>query len=447
MDRTERKKAVQAEVAERIRKAYGIEKFNAMQTAVAASDSADLILISPTGSGKTIAFAMAMLQRMQGDGHPSGLVIAPSRELVLQITDVLRAVTPSDMRVAAVYGGNAFAAEQASLQASPTDILVATPGRLLDHLNRGTLSVDGVSVLVFDEYDKTLELGFLGEVGKIVRLLRNVRSTILTSATALDEYPAFISAESAETVDVSESADAEGRVVVMDVPSVERDKLDTLAALLRSVVPQGGVMVFVNHRDAAERVADGLRRRKIDAVLYHGGLEQREREVAVARFAGDASRVLVCTDLAARGLDIDGVRSVVHYHMPTSRQAWTHRNGRTGRAGASGEIYVITGPDENIPEYVVTDHSYYPDMTATNAMRAPMAMLYFSAGKRDKVSRGDIAGFLMKQCDLPREAVGRITVSLSYSLAAVDRRHVAAVLALGSDTRLKGHRVRVSLLK
>lgn len=430
------------EIRERAASALGISTFNPMQEAVSASGARSLLLIAPTGSGKTLAFATALLQRL---GKPAqrvmAVVIAPSRELVMQIHSVIRPLAQG-YKTVALYGGNAFSAESASIAGGVPQIVVATPGRLLDHINRRTIDVESAEALVVDEYDKTLELGFHDEVRRIVARLKRIRFTALTSATELAEMPRFMPVAGVETIDAG-NIDAP-RLMVMEVPSPARDKLDTLAALLRHA--QGQTMVFVNHRESAERVVDSLAKRHIPAVLYHGGLEQREREIAVATFRAGAARVMVATDLAARGLDIAGVDNVVHYHMPTSEQAWTHRNGRTARAGAAGDVYVITGPDEPVPDFVVVHHPFYPDMTAATPVAAEWRMLYINAGKRQKISRGDIAGFVMKQCGVPAAQVGAITVGLDYALVAVAPHSVATVTEAARSARLKNKRVRITEL-
>ncbi len=434
-----------ADIRRRISDATGITNLNAMQQSVAATTAPDMVLLAPTGSGKTLAFTIAMLRRLDtayaGKGV-SAVVIAPSRELVMQIFTVVRPVA-SGFKTIAMYGGNAFSAEQASIEGSVPDIVIATPGRLLDHLSRGTLNVSTARTLVVDEYDKTLELGFQDELRRIVRRLTKVNSTVLTSATRISELPPFIDAQKAQVLDFSQNDSPTSRIVTMNVPSPERDKIDTLAALLRSINAQSA-MVFVNHRESAERVYNELAKRGIDSSLYHGGLDQREREIAVAKFSLGATSVLVATDLAARGLDIADVQAVVHYHMPTSEQAWTHRNGRTARAGASGEIYVITGPEENVPEYVVTDNDYYPDYQSQTQLASAMTLLYINAGRRDKISRGDVAGFVMKQCGVAADKVGKIAIGLDYALVAVAADVANTVIEGARAARLKNKRVRIT---
>lgn len=409
-----------------------------------ACKAPDLILIAPTGSGKTLAFGAAMLARTDivpvRAGCPLAVVVAPSRELVMQIADVLKTLCKGAVGVMALYGGNSFQTEAATLSANTPAIVVATPGRLLDHLQRQTLVPRDIQTLAIDEYDKTLELGFQDELRRIVRRIGNVSHTLLTSATPLTDVPSFLNLRNAETV----SADADVRITVMTVPSAQRDKIDALAALLRAICREGRVMVFVNHRESVERVVSLLRQRGIDAQEYHGGMEQRLRETAVARFTSDATPVLVATDLAARGLDIDGVDAVVHYHLPVTEQAYTHRNGRTARAGARGDVYAIVGPDEDVPEFVISDHEYYPDFSLENAVKPRMTLLHINAGKKRKISRGDIAGFLMKACDLPSQAIGRITLAADYSLVAVRPEYARTVIDTASKQHLKNMRVRIT---
>lgn len=434
-----------ADIRRRIADASGITNLNAMQQSVAATTAPNLVLLAPTGSGKTLAFTIAMLRRLDpayaGKGV-SCVVIAPSRELVMQIHSVVRPIA-AGFKTLALYGGNAFSAEQASIEGATPDIVIATPGRLLDHINRATLNVSTARTLVVDEYDKTLELGFQDELRRIVRRLTKINASILTSATRIDQLPTFIDADKAQVLDFSQNDSPSSRIVTMCVPSPEKDKINTLAALLRSVNPDSA-MIFVNHRESAERVASELQKRNIACALYHGGLDQREREIAVAKFSLGATNVLVATDLAARGLDIADVQAVVHYHMPTSEQAWTHRNGRTARAGASGEIYVITGPDENTPDYVSTDNDYYPDYESSTQLSAQHVLLYINAGRRDKISRGDVAGFVMKQCNIPPAKVGKISIGLDYALVAVAPDAVKAVIETARSARLKNKRVRIS---
>jgi len=440
------------EIKGAVAKTLGIEKLNEIQNTVAASDARRLIVLAPTGSGKTIAYTLAVLERLDPSRvtPPEAVIIGPSRELVQQIHGVVRPVAAEfGLKTIALYGGNRFSDEESSIEGRLPDIVVATPGRLLDHINRGTLEVSRVSSLILDEYDKILELGFQDEMRRVVRRVGASlkggapRFVMVTSATRLKAAPAFANLDRAEVIDLSESNSVETRLRIVNVPSPSRDKLDTLAALVRAI-PDGPIIVFVNHRESADRVGAYLDRQHISNIVYHGGLDQQHREMALATFASNAARVLVSTDLAGRGLDIADVRAIVHYHPAGDVETWTHRNGRTARIDRNGEIYVITAPDEGTPDFVVTENDYYPDFEATGSVRAPMEMVYLDLGKRDRISRGDIAGFVMKQCGVAPNAVGKITVGTSYSLVAVAPEAVNAVLDGARAARLKGKRVRAS---
>lgn len=431
------------QILEAARKSLGIESLNPLQLAVSASTASRLIILAPTGSGKTLAFTLAMLRDINASRQGvKAVVIAPSRELVIQIADVVRPLA-LPMKTVALYGGHSFADERSSLSITP-DIIIATPGRLLDHLNRDTIGFIEPCVVVLDEYDKALELGFHDEMRRVVRRLGHPRHTILTSATPLAEAPDFIDLAGAETIDFSDTSQPD--IAVARVASPERDKLDTLMKLL-AALPDGKTIVFVNHRESAERVYDALRRKGFPAALYHGGLEQLVREQALIMADNGSAPILVTTDLASRGLDLDSVRSIIHYHLPVSAEVWTHRNGRTARAGASGDVYVITGPGEKTPDYVVFDRDADISTPADNPIRASKTTLYIDAGKKEKISRGDVAGYLIAAGNMPPEAIGRIIVKDHASYAAVDRSVAGALLEAVKGRKLKNRRVRVTVAK
>lgn len=431
-------------ILERFRERHNIETLNPMQQLMAATDATRLILLSPTGSGKTAAFAIRLLRALGPSwGAVQAVVIAPSRELVLQIADVIRPVA-AGLKTVAFYGGHNMADEVNSLKSMP-DIIVATPGRLLDHITRGNLDVAAVGALVLDEYDKSLELGFHDEMRRIARRMKALKLIILTSATRLAELPDFLPMQGAETVDFTPTAQR-SRLQTVSVESPERDKLQTLLDLLRSL-PNGRAIVFVNHRESAERVYNFLKRESFPVGLYHGGLEQRDRQLALDLFNNGTNPVLVSTDLGSRGLDIDDVNYVIHYHMPLSAESWTHRNGRTARMGADGTAYVITAEGENIPDYVVCDRPYAPRGEASDGICSDVATLYFNAGKKEKISKGDIAGFLIQKGGLTKDEVGKIMVWDHSAIAAVPRAKIGKVVKAVAPYRLKNTKVRITPLK
>lgn len=431
-------------ILERLRERHNISVLNEMQQLMAGTEARKLILLSPTGSGKTAAFAIRLLRFLQpSTGHVQAVVMAPARELVLQIADVIRPVA-AGLKTVAFYGGHSMTDEVNSMSVVP-DIIVSTPGRLLDHIKRGTVDVDGVDALVLDEYDKSLELGFIDEMKRIAKRMKKLKMILLTSATPLAEMPDFIAMKGAEIVDFS-SRGERSRLQIAKVDSPERDKLATLADLLRSL-PNGRALVFVNHRESAERVYGFLRREHFPVGLYHGGLEQRERQLAVDLLNNGTTPILVSTDLGARGLDIDDVNYVIHYHMPLSAESWTHRNGRTARMGASGTAYVIIAEEENIPEYVDWQRDYNPKTAASDGFRSDVATLYFNAGKKEKISRGDIVGYLIQKGGLTKEQVGKIVVNDHSAIVAVPREMAQQLVDVLAPYKLKNTRVRVSVLK
>lgn len=436
----------QAEIINNISTRLGITDLNPMQRRM--SDIAlrgTYILLSPTGSGKTLAFAIPLLKSLRRpDGRVQAVVMAPSRELVLQIFNVIRPLA-SDYKTVAFYGGHSMQEEANSLSVTP-DIIVATPGRLLDHLNRRQLDLGAVATLVIDEYDKSLELGFSDEMRKVCRRLTGLGLVILTSATPLAAIPDYLPKMNVEEINFTSSTPApRHRMQVVSVESPARDKLDTLIELLRSL-PDGRVIVFLNHRDAAERVHEALRRAGLPAGLYHGGLDQNDRENAIELLANGSTPILVSTDLAARGLDIPELSAVVHYHLPVSPEAWTHRNGRTARQDASGEVFVITTEGEDIPDYINFDRSYTPTGVSADPIRSGVATLYFNVGKKEKISRGDIVGFLIAKGGLTKEEIGRIALRDHAALVAVPRDKARDLVKTLAPEKIKNTRAKITRL-
>lgn len=436
----------QSVILENISSRLGIAELNPMQRELMSSQAHDVVLLSPTGSGKTVAFTISMLQALgKPKGEVQAVVIAPSRELVMQIYRVVREVA-TGYKTVALYGGHSMTDEKNSLTPVP-DIVIATPGRLLDHLNRKLLDLYNTKVLVLDEYDKSLELGFHDEMRKILRLMPNLSRTVLTSATPLsDRLPEFMKVKNPVVMDfLSSVAKPRTRMSVVRVESPAKDKVDTLVDLLKSL-PNGRVIVFVNHRESATRLYDHLKKAGLPVGIYHGALDQNDREKAVDLLNNGTTPVLVSTDLGARGLDIEEVKSIIHYHMPLTKETWTHRNGRTARVDATGTIYVITSESDNIPDYVTFDRSYVPTGTSADPIHADCATLYFSAGRKERISRGDIAGFLMKTGGLAADEVGRIIVRDHSAIVAVPAGKADSVLRAVATEKIKGKRVKISKL-
>ncbi|MBQ3605553.1 MAG: DEAD/DEAH box helicase [Muribaculaceae bacterium] len=437
----------QSVIINNIKQRLGIGQLNEMQQEVARTTASQMLLLSPTGSGKTVAFSIALLRTLTAPrGKVQAVVIAPARELVMQIAEVIRLIAVG-FKTVACYGGHSMIDEARSLTSSVPDIIVATPGRLLDHLNRGNVDLVGVNALVLDEYDKALDLGFHDEMRKVVRPMRSLLLTVLTSATALDDMPSFVNFKSPKILDYTEKTEApRHRMQVVNVASPVRDKLQSALDLLRSL-PNGKVILFVNHRESASRVYDFLRKNRMPVGLYHGGLEQIDREKAIDLLNNGTTPILVSTDLASRGLDIDHVQAVVHYHMPPSPESWTHRNGRTARMGAEGTVYVITAEGENIPDYIDFDRDYVPLGESDDPIKSDISTLHFNAGKKEKISRGDVVGFMINKGGLESSQVGKIMVKDHCVLVAMPRNRADEVLTMLAPHKIKNKRVRITKIK
>lgn len=436
----------EVEIIKNIKSKLGIVELNEMQRRMMRCHAQSVMLISPTGSGKTIAFTIPVLCSLDAPSRQvQAVIIAPSRELVQQIASVVRMIAVG-YKTVAFYGGHSMMDEVNSLSVVP-DIVVATPGRLLDHINRGNIDLSTVKTLVLDEYDKSLELGFHDEMRKVVRAMGSFRLIILTSATILSEMPSFLPFRKPEIVDFTQiDDDPRERMTIVQIESPVKDKIDIAIDLMRSL-PNGKVILFVNHRESVERVYGMMRKADLPVGLYHGGLEQFDREKAIDLLNNGTTPILVSTDLGSRGLDIDAVQAVVHYHLPTSKENWTHRNGRTARMGADGVVYVITAEGENISEYIDFDRSYIPSGTSVNPIVADVVTLYFNAGKKEKISRGDIVGYLVNKGGLDASKIGKIVVKDHCALVAVPVGDAKATLTAIAPHKIKNTRVKVSILR
>lgn len=434
-----------------IEEKLGIAELNHMQRKMMeqSTEPRDIILLSPTGSGKTLAFILPMLKILKpSTGRVQAVVVAPSRELVIQISQIINKIA-NGLKVTQLYGGHKVEDEVNSLSAG-TDIIVATPGRLLDHINRRNIDVLPTRVLVLDEFDKSLELGFEKEMKKIVDRLKNVSRYILTSATQADILPDFLKLNNPVTLNyLDENKKLHQRLRVHRVDSDVNDKLESLAGLLSHLAegkePQRCI-IFVNYRESAERVADFLKKKGLPVVLYHGALDQHERETAVATFNNGSKPILVATDLASRGLDIEDVKSIIHYHQALTPETYTHRNGRTARVDRTGDVYVLVGPNEDVKEFTEFDDTVYPDASVGAPASPQYATIRFSAGKKEKLSKGDIVGFLVKEGGASPDGIGKIDVYDHYSLAAIPYGEVGKILSAIKGKKIKGEKRLISLV-
>ena len=418
-----------------------IDALNTMQMAALAHCRANssMVLLSPTGTGKTLAYLLPLLERL--DQRRSGVqavIILPSRELARQVFEVWR-VMATPFQMTALYGGRPLEQEVASLGGASTSVIVGTPGRLLDHLNRSSFAVDKCTHLVIDEFDKCLEMGFRDEMSKLIDKLPAVTSRFLLSATDADEIPQFAGTADVERLDYRGGGEQPAvRTSFYTITTTPDKRLEKLFSLLCSFGGEPAI-VFCNFRETVDEVYRYLTKNSLHCVAYNGAMEQKARELALYRFTSGCSNILVSTDLAARGLDIKDVKHVVHYQRALSADIFTHRNGRTARWEADGSVYMIAFENKELPDFVPDGLEEYNLPKRNTLPPAPeWTVLYVGKGKRDKLSRGDLAGFFIKKGGLKPDEVGTILVFQDYSYVAVKLNRMRGVLKKVEGEKIKG---------
>ena len=426
---------------------FKIDKLNEMQLASIEANQKDndVILLSSTGSGKTLGFLIPILQRLdKANNKTQALIVVPSRELALQIEQVFRGMT-TGFKVTCCYGGHLRETEENNLLEAPA-LIIGTPGRLGDHLRRENIKPEGIETLVLDEFDKSLELGFQEEMAFIINSVPNLKKRILTSATEASEIPDFIKLNNPERLNFL-TGEEEKALEIKVLKSDDKDKLNLLFRLI-CYLGNRSTIIFCNHREAVERTSNLLSDKGILNVFYHGALEQRERDVALCKFRNGTSNVLVTTDLASRGLDIPNIRYIIHYHLPANEETFTHRNGRTARMDASGTCILIIGPEENIPAYVARDVEQISLPETFEIPEKPKwSTLFIAAGKKDKVNKVDVVGFLTNKGQLKKEDIGLIEVKDFFSFVAVRKVKVSGVLQAIKDEKIKNKKVKIDIAK
>ena len=417
-----------------------IQELTPMQEAAteAYQSAKDLVLLSPTGSGKTLAFLLPLVQTLKADIQGvQALVLVPSRELALQIETVFKSMgTP--FKAMSCYGGRPAMEEHRTMKGIHPTVIIGTPGRMSDHLRKENFNAATVVTLVIDEFDKCLEFGFHDEMAEVIGQLPALKKRVLLSATDAEEIPQFTGVgggeSSPQVVKLSflSGETVSGRLDLQKVISPEKDKLETLYRLLCTLGDRS-TLVFVNYRESVERTVAYLKSKKFPCDAFHGGMEQDDRERALYKFRNGSCPVLVSTDLAARGLDIPGIDNVVH------EEAFTHRNGRTARWEARGSSFLLLHAEERLPDYLPEELSVFelPEQTPKPA-KPRWTTLYIGKGKKDKLNKVDIVGFLYKKGGLVREDVGQVDVKEHYAFVAVRRSKVKQLLTLLRGEKIKG---------
>ena len=408
----------------------------------------DVVVLSPTGSGKTLAYLMPLVQLVDADSDEvQAVVITPGRELALQSAEVLKSMG-SGLRGMACYGGRPTMDEHRVLRQVKPQIIFGTPGRLNDHLEKRNILADDIEYLVIDEFDKCLEMGFQDEMSALIDKVQNVDRHFLLSATKAEEIPHFLRRDKKAKVTNISYLDSEeqvpDRIGIYQVNSPEKDKLESLKQLLLSLGDQSTI-VFLNYRQSVERTDDFLRQQGFATSAFHGGLEQQEREDALYKFSNGSANVFVSTDLGSRGLDIPDIDNIIHYHIPETEDNYIHRVGRTARWDKQGRAFFLLSPGEHLPEYVDSEVRIYeiPDTTGMKPSEAKMATVYIGKGKKDKISKGDIVGFICKNANLQGKEIGKIDVKDRYSYVAVPRKKLRQVINSCKGVKIKGIRTVV----
>ena len=403
-----------------------IERLNEMQQAAirAFGGGDDVILLSPTGSGKTLAYLLPLLSFLKpGVKGVQAVVLVPSRRPAMDEHRVMKNVNPA--------------------------VIIGTPGRMNDHLQKANFDASAVRLLVIDEFDKCLEFGFQEEMASVMGQLPRIERRFLLSATDAEEIPRFTGLRRVRKLDFLRPEHVlSSRLHLYKVVSPVKDKLETLFRLL-CCIGNESTLVFCNHRESVERVGEYLRKMKMYCEVFHGGMEQDERERALYKFRNGSCPVLVSTDLAARGLDIPEIKNVVHYHLPVSEDSFIHRNGRTARWENEGNAYVLAYQEEALPSYLPEDA--LEDYELPGSVSLPplpeFVTLYIGKGKKDKINKVDIVGFLSKKGRLQKDEIGKVDVKERHAFVAIARRKAKQVIKLVQNEQIKGGTALIEVAK
>ena len=436
-------------ISDKILLNLGVKNLNEMQIAAqeAILNENNILLLSPTGSGKTLAFLLPILEILQPEFQSvQCLILVPSRELGLQIEQVWKKMG-TDFKVNTCYGGHSIETEIKNLS-NPPAILIGTPGRIADHIDRKTFRVDKIQTLVLDEFDKSLQLGFHEQMSFIIGKLTKLNKRVLVSATASIAIPKYTNVINPTVLDyIVDEENQQENLTTKLVNSKEKDKIGSLFKLICSLKSQSAI-VFCNHRDAAERISDNLCEKGIYATYYHGGMDQEERERALIQFRNGSISYLITTDLAARGLDIPEMKHVVHYHLPAKEEEFTHRNGRTARMLSTGTAYIIFNESEKKLDYI--DYEM-PVLNLENAINLPkppeFQTVYISGGKKNKLNKIDIVGFFSQKGKLEKGDLGLIEVKDFISFAAIKFNKVSDLLKNIRDEKMKGKKFKIEVAR
>ena len=417
----------------------------------------DLIAQAKTGSGKTAAFALPLLTRLNPrDFGTQAMVLCPTRELASQVAGEIRRLAryQQNIKVVVLCGGQSIGPQIGSLEHG-AHIIVGTPGRIKDHLRKKTLSLARVSTLVLDEADRMLEMGFIDDIESIIQETPASRQTLMFSATYPENIKAISGRFQNSPVQISaESTHSDQQIAQHFFICPGSGKLDGLVKLLNTYSPRAAV-VFCNTRQLTREVCQHLDQNGISTSALHGDMEQRDRDQVLIRFRQGSCSVLVATDVAARGLDIDDLPAVVNFELPRNAEVYVHRIGRTGRADKMGLALTLFADSERykldaIGQYLSQQIEFEAIETlATPAKTMPSpayTTLCISGGRKDKVRPGDVLGALTGDAGIDGKAVGKIDVTDYAAFVAIDTSLAKQALGRLINGKIKGRKFKVRQL-
>jgi superfamily II DNA/RNA helicase len=421
-----------------------IEALNPMQIEAVSviEKNANTILLSPTGTGKTLAFSLPLLKSLDPECKDvQALILVPSRELAIQIEQVIRSMG-SGYKVNAVYGGRPMSKDKIELKHIPA-ILIGTPGRISDHFANDRFSKNSIRTLILDEFDKSLEVGFEYEMRNIINQLSTVDKRILTSATQGVEIPDFVQLEEPRIINYLKGKRT-SQLAFKTVVSPNKNKMRTLVDLAQHIGNEPGI-VFCNLKDTITQLSAFLDQHKVSHACFSGGMEQKDRERALIKFRNGTCQLLIATDLAARGIDIPEMKFIIHYELPKHEEEFIHRNGRTARVNEKGTAYILKWENERLPDFIKPSKGINISKKAEHVPQY-WETLFISGGRKDKISKGDIAGLFFKQGGISKDQLGAIELKPDCAFVAIPLELADDLVEKLNNMRLKKKKVRVTVL-
>ncbi|WP_152287450.1 DEAD/DEAH box helicase [Flavicella marina] len=426
-------------------KNLGFDAFNNMQndTLTSSDQHANLLLLAPTGSGKTVAFLLHALSKINTSDNVQILILAPTRELVLQIEAVVKKMK-LPFKTNACYGGHPFSVERKNFSTPPT-ILIGTPGRIEDHIKRETFDTSDISHVIFDEFDKSLEFGFIKQMESIIKNVPNRKGHLLVSATNAIDIPDFLEISNIHTLNYS--SDKKTALTQKQIITPVDEKAEKLIEVLKTFDTNNNTIVFCNHREACDRICDLLDDEKIEYAIFHGGLEQPQRELELLKFRNGSAQFLIATDIAARGIDIPDLDYVIHYQLPKQESTFTHRNGRTARMKATGTSILVRTETDFLPEYIAAEPKEFIASIKQTIQKPEWITIYISKGKKDKINKMDVVGFCLQFDFMKKDDLGLIEVKDYSVYVAIKRNKSKRLLTVAKTRKIKNKKVKIEIAR